>query len=183
MPEGSNLRISSSVVVHGRTEEKTCCSRIRRAMSWVYWPPKSRTTTPPSSEFGRCSFCCICAPLDIVLLRSKLKNEELGATGYAPIALNLNPQVQTADLSYRSRLLRQDQIHRLRLVHLADRDYATTRFTSLSGTTICFTTRLPFMCWATAGSASAFGTKSASPSPAATFSLARTRPFTCTTTS
>src|ERR1700675_1321841 len=92
MPEGSNLRISSSVVVHGRTEEKTCCSRMRRAMSWVYWPPKSRTTTPPSSELGRCCcVCCICAPLDIVLLRSKLKNEELGATGHAPIGPTLTP--------------------------------------------------------------------------------------------
>src|SRR5229473_3432409 len=49
MPVGSSLRISSSVVVHGRTEEKTCCSRMRRAMSCVYWPPKSSTTIPPRS--------------------------------------------------------------------------------------------------------------------------------------
>src|ERR1700737_2546399 len=65
MPVGSSLRISSSVVVHGRTEEKTCCSRMRRAMSCVYWPPKSRTTTPPSSELGRWCCCCIWTPLDI----------------------------------------------------------------------------------------------------------------------
>src|SRR5262249_27348168 len=31
---------------------KTCCSRMRRAISWVYWPPKSSTTTPPSSDLG-----------------------------------------------------------------------------------------------------------------------------------
>src|SRR6266404_8182676 len=68
MPEGSSLRISSSVVVHGRTEEKTCCSRIRRAISWVYWPPKSRTTTPPSSELGRWWCCCIWTVVDIVPL-------------------------------------------------------------------------------------------------------------------
>src|SRR5260370_7911110 len=71
MPLGSSLRISSSVVVHGRTEEKTCCSRMRRAMSWVYSPPKSRTTTPPRSELGfsRCS--CMVAPVAIVLLSYK----------------------------------------------------------------------------------------------------------------
>src|SRR5579871_6459664 len=32
--------------------EKTCCSRIRRAMSCVYCPPKSSTTIPPSSVLG-----------------------------------------------------------------------------------------------------------------------------------
>src|SRR5215475_6028032 len=31
---------------------KTCCSRMRRAISCVYCPPKSSTTTPPSSDFG-----------------------------------------------------------------------------------------------------------------------------------
>ena len=30
--------------VQGRTTEKTLCSRMRRAMSWVYWLPKSRMT-------------------------------------------------------------------------------------------------------------------------------------------
>src|SRR5216684_240392 len=76
MPVGSSLRISSSVVVHGRTEEKTCCSRMRRAMSCVYWPPKSRTTTPPRSEFGRsCWCCCIWAPLDIVPLFSSINGD------------------------------------------------------------------------------------------------------------
>src|SRR5579862_88661 len=31
---------------------KTCCSRTRRAINWVYWPPKSSTTTPPNSDLG-----------------------------------------------------------------------------------------------------------------------------------
>src|SRR2546423_14232147 len=53
-------------VVHGRIEEKTCCSRMRRAMSWVYWPPKSRTTTPPRSELGLVCSGCIWVLLDIV---------------------------------------------------------------------------------------------------------------------
>src|SRR2546430_7877985 len=58
MPEGSNLRISSTAVVHGRMALKTFCSRILRAMSCVYWPPKSSTTTPPRSDCGfRCSSC------------------------------------------------------------------------------------------------------------------------------
>src|SRR5215475_11243640 len=47
---------------------KTFCSRMRRAMSWVYWPPKSSTTTPPRSDCGfRCS-SCIFAP--VVIARS-----------------------------------------------------------------------------------------------------------------
>src|SRR5579885_3348302 len=49
MPAGSNLRISSTEALQGRMAEKTCCSRMRRAMSCVYCPPKSRTTTPPRS--------------------------------------------------------------------------------------------------------------------------------------
>ena len=46
MPTGSCARISSSVAVHGRIAENTCCSRMRRAISCVYCPPKSRTTIP-----------------------------------------------------------------------------------------------------------------------------------------
>src|SRR2546430_12938001 len=58
MPAGSYLRISSTAVVHGRMALKTFCSRILRAMSCVYWPPKSSTTTPPRSDCGfRCSSC------------------------------------------------------------------------------------------------------------------------------
>src|SRR4029077_6962571 len=57
--------MSSSEAVHGRIAEKTCCSRIRRAISWVYWPPKSRTTTPPSSEFALICASCILAPVVI----------------------------------------------------------------------------------------------------------------------
>src|SRR5579872_1235861 len=49
MPTGSNLRICSIPAVHGRIALKTCCSRIRRAISCVYCPPKSSTTMPPDS--------------------------------------------------------------------------------------------------------------------------------------
>ena len=41
---GRRERISASEAVQGRTTEKTFCSRMRRAMSWVYWLPKSRMT-------------------------------------------------------------------------------------------------------------------------------------------
>src|SRR5580704_11570713 len=44
MPKGEELRISSTVAVQGSTTEKTFCSRMRRAISWEYWAPKSRTT-------------------------------------------------------------------------------------------------------------------------------------------
>src|ERR1700687_4510189 len=48
-PEGSNFRISSTLAVQGRMALNTCCSRIRRAISCVYCPPKSSTTIPPRS--------------------------------------------------------------------------------------------------------------------------------------
>ena len=44
MPMGFCARISSTEAVQGRTTEKTFCSRMRRAMSCVYWLPKSRMT-------------------------------------------------------------------------------------------------------------------------------------------
>src|SRR5262249_45024383 len=52
MPAGSYERISSRLAVHGTIALNTCCSRMRRAISCVYCPPKSSTTTPPSSDFG-----------------------------------------------------------------------------------------------------------------------------------
>src|SRR5580693_8397815 len=52
MPTGSSARISSIFAVHGRIAENTCCSRMRRAISCVYCPPKSSTTIPPSSVLG-----------------------------------------------------------------------------------------------------------------------------------
>src|SRR5580765_1875229 len=63
MPAGSNERISATLAVHGRMALKTCCSRMRRAMSWVYCPPKSRTTTPPNSDFGLALSFCIFTPV------------------------------------------------------------------------------------------------------------------------
>src|ERR1700758_2825354 len=44
--------ILSKLELHGNTAEKTCCSRMRRAISCVYCPPKSRTTMPPRSASG-----------------------------------------------------------------------------------------------------------------------------------
>jgi len=44
-------RISSIEAVQGRTAEKTFCSRMRRAMSWVYCEPKSRMTMDLVAEF------------------------------------------------------------------------------------------------------------------------------------
>src|SRR5262249_8340554 len=44
MPAGFHLRISSAEASGGRTTEKTRASRMRLAISCVYWPPKSRMT-------------------------------------------------------------------------------------------------------------------------------------------
>src|SRR5260370_42672472 len=44
MPTGAQFFTSFSAAVQGTTTEKTFCSRIRRAMSWVYCAPKSRIT-------------------------------------------------------------------------------------------------------------------------------------------
>src|SRR5580698_5257613 len=44
MPTGEQLLTSSNEAVQGNTTEKTFCSRMRRAMSWVYCAPKSRIT-------------------------------------------------------------------------------------------------------------------------------------------
>src|SRR5580704_4239451 len=52
MPTGSQLSISFSEAVHGSTTEKTFCSRIRRAISCVYWAPKSRITMDWLAEDG-----------------------------------------------------------------------------------------------------------------------------------
>src|SRR5271163_3144861 len=65
MPDGSKALIFSRLELHGSTAEKTCCSRIRRAMSCVYWPPKSRTTMPPRSELGRVVRGCRAGVVDI----------------------------------------------------------------------------------------------------------------------
>src|SRR5438445_13503480 len=50
--------MSCTLAVHGTIALNTCCSRMRRPINCVYWPPKSNTTTPPSSDFGFVfSFC------------------------------------------------------------------------------------------------------------------------------
>ena len=43
---------SSSEAVHGRTTEKTFCSRMRRAINCVYCAPKSRMTIDGTTEDG-----------------------------------------------------------------------------------------------------------------------------------
>src|SRR4051812_31393766 len=47
-PRGARRLISSTSIVCGSSSLKTPHSRTRRAISWEYWPPKSRTST--SSE-------------------------------------------------------------------------------------------------------------------------------------
>src|SRR5690606_32324649 len=42
---GANARMVASSTVHGRISEYTPASRTRRAISWVYWEPKSRIRT------------------------------------------------------------------------------------------------------------------------------------------
>src|SRR4051794_18203827 len=43
MPSGASFRTVSSGTLKGWISQYTCCSRTRRAMSCVYWLPKSRT--------------------------------------------------------------------------------------------------------------------------------------------
>src|SRR5258708_24714777 len=73
---GCNLRISSIEEVHASTAENTCCSRMRRAISWVYCPPKSRTTTPPSSALilPPCSGACFAA---VSIMPSPLSHDDI----------------------------------------------------------------------------------------------------------
>src|ERR1700674_4810639 len=79
MPTGSSAQISSSFAVHGRTAENTCCSRMRRAISCVYWPPKSRTTIPCRVLTVPPACCCAAVPvfavisfLEIALLQNNI---------------------------------------------------------------------------------------------------------------
>src|SRR5260370_41787829 len=60
MTNGEYLRMSSIVELQGRTAEKTCCSRSRRAISFEYCAPKSRTTIEwvSTNEFLRSSLPC-----------------------------------------------------------------------------------------------------------------------------
>src|SRR5277367_565209 len=62
MPTGSSARISSSFAVHGKTAENTCCSRMRRAISCVYCPPKSSTTIPCRVLTVPPACCCAAVP-------------------------------------------------------------------------------------------------------------------------
>src|SRR3954449_6855711 len=51
-PRGSRRLISSSGTVWGSSSAKTPHSRIRRAISCEYWPPKSRTSTSSEAWAG-----------------------------------------------------------------------------------------------------------------------------------
>src|SRR5687768_8994151 len=46
---GFRARTASGEIVCGTSSEYTRASRTRRAISWEYWPPKSRTSTGRSS--------------------------------------------------------------------------------------------------------------------------------------
>src|SRR6266516_7926912 len=50
MPCGFRARSSSRGVVYGSSSQYTRHSRIRRAISWLYWAPKSRTRTVCAGE-------------------------------------------------------------------------------------------------------------------------------------
>src|SRR5271170_2008293 len=67
IPTGSCARISSSEAVHGRIAEKTCCSRIRRAINCVYCPPKSSTTIPCRVLTVPPACCCAAVPVLAVI--------------------------------------------------------------------------------------------------------------------
>src|SRR6266704_5919010 len=60
IPTGEYFWISSIFELQGRTAEKTFCSRTRRAISWEYCAPKSRTTIDwvSTDEFLRSRLCC-----------------------------------------------------------------------------------------------------------------------------
>src|SRR5713226_6686044 len=60
IPTGAYRRISFFLAVHGSTTEKTCCSRMRRAMSCEYCAPKSRKTVDwvSTHEFLRLLLDC-----------------------------------------------------------------------------------------------------------------------------
>src|SRR5580658_15539 len=67
IPIGSSARISSSFAVHGKIAENTCCSRIRRAISCVYCPPKSSTTIPCRVLTVPPAFCSTAVPVFAVI--------------------------------------------------------------------------------------------------------------------
>src|SRR5271154_5550334 len=67
IPTGSSARISSSLAVHGKIAENTCCSRIRRAISCVYCPPKSSTTIPCRVLTVPPAFCSTAVPVFAVI--------------------------------------------------------------------------------------------------------------------
>src|SRR5580704_12798463 len=67
MPTGSSARISSIFAVHGRIAENTCCSRMRRAISCVYCPPKSSTTIPCRVLTVPPVCCCTAVPVYAVI--------------------------------------------------------------------------------------------------------------------
>ena len=59
-PAGSRARISSGGESCGTTAEKTRHSRMRRAMSWLYWAPKSTTKTPPGAAAASAGSSAAC---------------------------------------------------------------------------------------------------------------------------
>ena len=60
IPIGEYFLISSILELQGRTAEKTFCSRTRRAISYDYCAPKSRTTIDwvSNNEFLKSAMRC-----------------------------------------------------------------------------------------------------------------------------
>src|ERR1700744_1726191 len=174
IPVGSNFWISLIFDVHGSTAENTCCSRTRRAISCVYCPPKSITTTPPNSDFGLCTSSFICAPLAISSpslknyprLKADRRPQHHSKTrkGAARCAQSHESQefVQSDSVFFLHRYFITSLLHYFaslisprpsaysaspRYLFLSTFNcstvnslHFTTRFTSLFGNTICFTT-------------------------------------------
>src|SRR5271155_2034426 len=110
IPTGSCARISARLAVHGRIAENTCCSRMRRAMSCVYWPPKSSTTIPCFVlTMPPCSFAAAAPRFGAIISPSAFSSLDVS---YA-----LSPTRTEASQLYRRRRtwmsLTQHDIHKL----------------------------------------------------------------------
>src|SRR5262245_51105160 len=77
IPRGANSRTRAAVISCRTISQYTCCSRTRRAMSWAYCEPKSRTSTRSAARF-----CCSIV-LAIIALRTRVNQWRVVATAPA----------------------------------------------------------------------------------------------------
>src|SRR3984893_19508375 len=182
-PAGSSFRISSTAAVHGRMAEKTCCSRIRRAISCVYCPPKSSTTipcfmltVPPGSLRVAISvFPLTGSPTHYLEGDFGLVSETRArrTTRWSPV----NPPRQSPSLSnhpiVRSKTSQEQRADRSQHAHA----YLSTIFTSFFGTTTVFVTVFPSIRTEILGSLSARSSVSSSPRFASTRIFPRSLPL------